>query len=190
MLKRSYLHFFESIRRSKTEEDVKNAYAKHFDISYDTSDRLDLYTSGVLFEFKYDKNLKSLRMRSQVLAQTLYYVRQLKYGSDCDKPIPPVLCLADVNEAAITETALWQNYYDDRDEKYDWDLTPSSPDAKLVNDIEASQLARDLHVYDITIEPEFTVFADLLSRHLDRQIPLAICDKKVITEDNFYAFGQ
>jgi len=185
MTKRSHLHFFEAIRKSKTEEDVKNAYAKYFDIAYDTSDRMDLYTSGVLFEFKYDKNLKSLKMRSQVLAQALYYVRQIKYGSDFDKPVPPVLCLADVNESVITETAKWQSFYDDINGKYDWDLTPSSPDTKLVDDIEASRLARDLHVYDITTETEFAIFADLLGQHLENQIPLGISDKKVITEDNF-----
>lgn len=185
MPKKTYLQFIESVKKAKTEEDVKNAYARYFDISYDTSDRMDLYTTGVLFEFKYDKNIKSLRIRSHVLAQTLYYIRQIKYGSDYDKPIPPILCLADINEAIITETALWQPFYDDQEEKYDWDLTPSSPDIKLVEAIEASQMARDLHVYDITNESDFSIFADLLSRHLENQVPLAIYDKKVITEDNF-----
>lgn len=185
MSKKTISHFFESIRKAKTEEEVKHAYAKYFDISYNTADRMDLYTSGVLFEFKYDKNLTSLRMRSQVLAQALYYVRQLKYGVDTEKTIPPFLCLADVNEAVITETVQWQALYDDQEKKYDWDLTPSCPDPKLVDDLEATPFARDLHVYDITTETEFAIFADLLAKHLENQLPLSIQDKKVITEDNF-----
>ena len=49
-------NFFNSIEKGKTEEDIKQAYAKYFDISYDTSDRHDLYTPRVLFEFKFDKH--------------------------------------------------------------------------------------------------------------------------------------
>jgi hypothetical protein len=52
--------FLNNLNKSKTEEDVKNAYAKHFKISYDTSDRHDLYTPQVLFEFKYDKLLPQI----------------------------------------------------------------------------------------------------------------------------------
>jgi hypothetical protein len=185
MSKKTISHFFESIRKAKTEEEVKHAYAKYFDITYNTADRMDLYTSGVLFEFKYDRSLKNIRARSHVLAQSLYYVRQLKYGVDTEKTIPPFLCLADVNEAVITETIKWQTFYDDRAGKYDWDLTPSCPDPKLVDDIEATPFARDLHVYNITTETEFAHFADLLVKHLENQLPLDIQDKKVITEDNF-----
>lgn len=45
--------------KAKTEEDVKGAFAKQFDIDYQTSARHNLYTPQVFFEFKIglaDKN--------------------------------------------------------------------------------------------------------------------------------------
>ena len=109
-------NFFNAIEKGKTEEDIKQAYAKYFDISYDTSDRHDLYTPRVLFEFKFDKHFTNLKIRSQVIAQTLYYIRRLKYGGYIDKPIPPTLCLADHSFAILTETINWKEFYDDIDE--------------------------------------------------------------------------
>ncbi|CAF3310622.1 unnamed protein product [Rotaria socialis] len=114
--------FFSNLQKSKKEEEVKNAYAKFFSLDYNTSDDHDLYTTRVLFEFKADKNFENLKTRSAILAQSLYYVRRLKYGGFIEKPIPPTLCLADVNEAILTETSLWKDFYDDINEIYDWDL--------------------------------------------------------------------
>lgn len=185
MSKKTSTQFFESLRKSKTEEEVKNAYAKYFDIPYDTSDQLDLYTPGVLFEFKHEKNLKNLRARSQVVAQTLYYIRRFKFGADIEKQIPPILCLADIDEAIITKTVLWKQFYDDACDKYDWDLAPSIPDGKLVDDIAASELIRSIHVYNTGELNEFTVFAEELGKCLENQMSLDLRDKKVITEYNF-----
>ena len=178
-------NFFNSIEKGKTEEDIKQAYAKYFDISYDTSDRHDLYTPRVLFEFKFDKHFTNLKIRSQVIAQTLYYIRRLKYGGHIDKPIPPTLCLADHSYAIITETANWKLFYDDNDEKYDWDLAPSIPDKQLVQDISDSALAKDIHVYNIKDKVEFLIFAEQLTKHLNNLIQFDFEDKKVITENNF-----
>jgi hypothetical protein len=94
--------FFNLIGKGKTEEDIKNAYAKYFGLTYDTSDRHDLYTPRVLFEFKFDKNFNNLKARSTVLAQVLYYVRRLKFGGFTDKPIPPILCLSDQTKPLST----------------------------------------------------------------------------------------
>jgi len=185
MSKKELDRFFADLAKAKTEEEVKNAYAKFFDLAYDTADQIDLYTPGVLFEFKADRNFKKLRVRAQVIAQTLYYVRRLKYGADIDKPIPPIICLADVNEAILMETVVWKPFYDDAAGKYDWDLAPSMPDGRLVDDIADSTPARDLHIYDISALSEFGVFAEKLAGHLQNQMPLDIRDKKVITEDNF-----
>jgi len=176
-------NFYSNIKSGKTEEDIKHAYAKYFDLKYDTSDYIDLYTPRVLFEFKYDKNLKNLHIRSQTLAQTMYYVRRLKYGQHIDKPISPIICLADHNEAILTETSIWKEFYDNG--KYDWDLAPSFPDQQLVRDIEQNQNMRDLHVYDIIDPVEFYSFADLLKKHLNNELDLKFEDKKIISEDNF-----
>jgi len=173
--------FFNLITKGKTEEDIKNAYAKYFELTYDTSDRHDLYTPRVLFEFKFNKNLKNLKTRSAVLAQVLYYVKRLKFGDFTDKPIPPILCLADEDEAIITETSFWKQFYDDIDEKYDWDLAPSMADSDLIKDISETKLAKEIHVYDITNRNEFEIFADLLNKYLTDQLTIGFHDKKIIS---------
>ena len=177
--------FLKALKKGKTEEDIKAAYAKYFEIAYDTADRHDLYTSHLLFEFKYDKNFKSLKAIAQVMAQTLYYVRRLKFGNDTDKGIPAILCLADNNEAILTETIQWKHFYDDVAEKYDWDVAPSKPDKTLVSDIEKSEWAKKIHVYDVAENNELEVFAEQLNKALSGQISLTLTDKKVITEENF-----
>jgi hypothetical protein len=177
--------FFNNLQKAKKEEEVKNAYAKYFNLDYDTSDAHDLYTNQVLFEFKAEKNFKNLKTRSAILAQTLYYIRRLKYGGMIEKQIPPILCLADVNEAILTETYLWKEFYDDINEDYDWDLAPSTPDKKLIDAIADTMLAKELHVYNVAVIEEFNVFSALLEKYLKNQISLEFKDKKIITESNF-----
>lgn len=177
--------FFANLGKSNKEEEVKFAYAKFFDIDYNTSNDHDLYTTRVLFEFKSDKNFKSIKERSKIIAQTLYYVRRLKFGGFIEKPIPPMLCLADKNEVFLTETSLWKDFYDDIEEKYDWDLAPSNPDKNLVYAISKTDLVKDIHVYNITQNTDFLVFSEQLSKCLSNQITFDFEDKKVITEENF-----
>ncbi|MDR1963692.1 MAG: hypothetical protein LBQ50_07930, partial [Planctomycetaceae bacterium] len=181
--------FFDALKNAKTEEDVKHVYATHFGVEYVTSDRHDLYTPRVLFEFKYDKHFDSIKSLAQVLAQTLYYVRKLKYSrqpkiDNCvDKPIPPTLCLADRSKAVITETITWKPFYDN--ENYDWDLAPSIPDPVLVDDLAHSPLAKQLHIYHLAQRTDFNAFDELLRKRLDPQQTFGIADKKIITEENF-----
>jgi len=182
--KRSFETLNETLSGAQTEEEVKHAYAQHFDIEYDTSARFDLYTRQVLFEFKYSKNLENLRTRAAVLAQTLYYVHRLKYGQ-VDKPIPPILCVADINETILTETVNWKKYYSDNDDKYDWDLSPSTPDEALIDDLTREKHLRDIHVYKMQDENDFTVFNDRLRSFFDPQTRLPLSDKKLITDENF-----
>ena len=68
------------LNRCKVEDDVRDAYARFFDIPFDASEYIDLYTLQVLFEFKYDRNLKRIHEKARVLAQSLYYVHRLRYG--------------------------------------------------------------------------------------------------------------
>lgn len=184
LTKHSHSEFIQLLNKGHTEEDIKNAYAKHFGIAYDTSDRHDLYTSQVLFEFKYDKNIENLRARATILAQTLYYVHRLKYGYT-DKNIPPVICIADKNEAILTETILWKEYTTDNEEKYDWDLAPSIPDHILVEDLMKNNELKHIHIYKIQTEKEYDLFAEKLNTYFTDQLQLPIADKKLITEDNF-----
>ena len=184
MAKKDAKKFKSDLIKGKTEEEIKNAYAKHFDIQYDTTQHIDLYTPQVLFEFKYDKNLENLKVRATILAQILYYIRRLKFGHT-EKQIPPILCLANHDGAVLTETIKWTDFYTDTDEKYDWDLTPSNPDAKLVNDLSNSKILKDIHVYKTQELTGYTEFSDLLEKYLSAQYELNLIDKKIITESNF-----
>lgn len=182
---KSKTDFLALLKKATTEEEVKHAYAAYFNIPYNTSGRHDLYTDTILFEFKYDKNFKSIKACSQVLAQTLYYIRRLKFGAEPDKAIPSFICIADVDEAILTQTILWNKFYDDVRGKYDWDLAPSLPDDQLVKDIADSTQAHELHAFDISESADLEEFHDKLSECLDPQMVLSFVDKKVITESNF-----
>ena len=181
-MKPEFNNFVRELQKGKTEEDIKNVYARHFNIKYDTSARHDLYTPQILFEFKYDRNLENLKGRATVLAQNLYYVHKLKFGVT-DKPIPQNLCVADKNEAFFAETLAWKDFYSA--EKYDWDLAPSHPDQKLIKDISETEALRDIHVFKIQQEAEYQVFSQKLRTYFDEQLLLLKGDKKIITEKNF-----
>lgn len=184
MSKVSLDKFFASLANSHTEEDVKHAYAKYFDLEYDTAHRHDLYTKQVFFEFKFNKHLHNLKSRASTLAQTLYYIHRLKFGGDADQPVPFQLCMADQNEAIITETLYWKDFYTDEAGKYDWDLAPSSPDPNLVDDLASTPAVRNLRVYDVQNHSSFSVFAAQLKIRLEPQ-QLLWGDKKIVSEENF-----
>lgn len=181
MSKNSISTFIGNLKKSKTEEDVKNVFAKHFNIDYDTSDNIDLYTPQVLFEFKYDKNLSNLRHLAAVLAQNLYYVRRLKYGIT-EKSIPPILCLAARDYAVITLTSDWKSFY--TSDAYDWDVAPSKPDHLLIDTLFQSPTLRSIKIYELN-EIQTPIFVDLLDKRLTGQGELILGDKKIITEANF-----
>jgi len=182
-MNKEYNKFKNDLAKAHTEEDVKNAYAKHFKIGYDTSDRHDLYTPQVLFEFKYNKNMLNLKARATVLAQILYYVHRLKFGLT-QKAIPIFLSLSDKSETIITETIKWKNYYSDID-SYDWDLSPSIPDKRLVDNLIDDTEFRALHVYNLENENDYKIFSEKLINYLDPQKKNDLIDKKIITAENF-----
>lgn len=199
--------FRQLLNACKVEDDVRAAYAKFFNLPFDASEYIDLYTPQVLFEFKYDRNLKRPSERAKVLAQSLYYVRRLRYG-DIDelkskggtllsseeltrlirglRPVPPIICLADVNEAILTTTADWQQYIADEEGRYDWNLSPSSPDEQLIRDLVNNKTLHDLHTYDFRVDQELSLFAERLTEKTQQQLVLeGLQVKKQITEQNF-----
>lgn len=200
--------FRQLLSRCKVEDDVRAAYSKFFDIPFDASEYIDLYTPQVLFEFKYDKNLSRNHEKARVLAQALYYVRRLRYG-DIDelkaeeestlfsqdqmqeliqglRPVPPTICLADVNEAVLTQTEIWLFFIEDKQNKYDWTLSPSNPDEQLIKDLSATPDLQALHTYKFDNEQELKLFNELLTKCLDLQLSLkGLHVKKQITEKNF-----
>ena len=189
MYKETKGNFIRELDKAKTEEEVKFAYVKEFKIKFSAAYKQDLYTPQILFEFKYDKNFENIRVRAEVLAQSLYYTHRLKYGAT-EQAIPPVICMADKNEVCFTETETWKDFYTDEEEKYDWDVAPSHPDKNLVADLFATLEIRKIHVYKLNIEHEFNDFKARLDGYLAPQIKLAFGDKKLITENNFEGVYQ
>lgn len=182
--KTAHSSFLRLLDKARTEEDVKSAVARELVIDYDTAGRNDLYTPRVLFEFKYEKNFTSLKQRAVVLAQALYYMRRLKFGLT-GRPIPDYLCLADRNEALLLDAADLRAVYTDEAATYDWDLAPSSPDPRLTAALQLLAAVREVHVYNLRLEPEFDAWKTRLTAALASQASLVLADKKVITERNF-----
>lgn len=149
----------EKLNSCKTEEEVKARFAKILDLNYQTSNRHDLYTETVLFEFKRDKNLAHPKQRATVIAQVVYYLRKLKYGI-ADKPIPQHFCVIDKDEAFISKSQTWAIFGYSNEEKYDWDLPASSPDPSLIDDILKQKELLSIHVYDLTTPIEFSAFRE------------------------------
>lgn len=180
----TFEEFKNKLKAAKTEETVKAVYAKYFKIDYDTADKHDLYTPQVLFEFKYDKNFQNLKALATILAQSLYYIRRLKY-EDAQKMIPYFLCLADKNEASITETNKWSAYYSN--DAYAWERPPSKPDPKLIDHLVKEPETGKLHVYRINLKGEHSAFKNNLDNALNPQMIMDFGDKKIINEENFEA---
>lgn len=180
----TFEEFKNKLSLAKSEETVKVIYSKYFNIIYDASDRHDLYTPQILFEFKYDKNFENLKNKATILAQTLYYIRKLKF-QDVNKVIPFFICLADVNEALLTETSKWSTYYSN--DSYDWLRPASKPDPKLIDHLVKEPETSKIHVYKITRKGEHAAFKKNLENALNPQLTLDFGDKKIINEDNFEA---
>jgi hypothetical protein len=180
----TFEEFNNTLAKATQEEVVKATYATYFKIKYDTSHHHDLYTPQVLFEFKADKNFNNLKALATILAQSLYYIRRLKYV-EVGKVIPFFICLADKNEATLTETRKWSTYY--TNDSYDWERPPSKPDPKLIDHLVKESETGKIHVYAITKKQEHEAFKKNLTNALNPQLILDFGDKKVINEDNFEA---
>ena len=175
--------FSKALLKAKTEEEVKHAYAAHFELDYDTEFRHDLYSPEIFFEFKFSRSLQKRDARAAVLAQVMYYVRRLRLGY-ADKIVPPVLCVADGRQAFFTDTIKWRKFYGNEG-KYDWELAPSQPDEKLVADLAAAAETEVIKVFDVLDESEYELFSQTLAQHRSTQIEFDFRVKKLITEENF-----
>jgi hypothetical protein len=176
--------FIKRLESSTTEEEVKAAYAAFLKIKYNTSSHHDLYTENALFEFKADRNFMNHRALATTLAQALYYVRRLKFAGD-DKPIPYKLCLADKDEAVLTDTSTWSTYY--CNDAYDWTLAPSKPDRLLVEHLMQEPTLKNLHVFNLSEKTDRDAFQHSINQVLYSPIKMSFGDKKEINEENFEA---
>ena len=179
--------FLENLKNAQTEEMVKHEFAAFFGLKFDTADRHDLFTREILFEFKFDKNFENPKAVAKILAQTLFYIHDLKFGKKIGaigKNIPPFLVLADKNEAAILETKNWKNFY--ASEKYDFTRAASDPDPNLISDLQNSKKLQNTKIFNLNFAPDFEIFEKKIRDIFDPQKKLfEISDKKIITEENF-----
>ena len=180
---KNFSGFNTALTKAKTEEEVKHAYAEHFGLDYDTEFRHDLYSPEIFYEFKFSRSLQKRTTRATVLAQVMYYIRRLRLGH-ADKVIPPVICVADGRQAFFTETAKWQKFYS-KDTKYDWDVAPSTPDGKLVEDLAAFAETNTIKVFDVLAKDEYEMFNQRLAEYRAKQLAFDFRVKKLITEENF-----
>ena len=184
-------NFFDELQSAQTEEEVKSLFANFFNLKLRTKNFIDLYTPQILFEFKFDANLKDVKTRAKVFAQTLYYVRRLKYGTHNEsRALSNFICVATKNFAAILPTKDFKSYYSEPNKSdYDWDLAPSSPCKKLVADLSESQVLRDCHIYDFKNLPDKKIFTARIEDAKTFQTSL-FEDKRVINEFNFFEIFQ
>ena len=180
-------NFFEELQSAQTEEEVKSLFANFFNLKLKTKNFIDLYTPQILFEFKFDANLKNISTLAKCFAQTLYYVRRLKYGTHNEsRALSNFICVVAKNFAAILPTKDFKSYYSEPNKSdYDWDLAPSSPCKKLVADLSESQVLRDCHIYDFKNPPDKKIFTARIEDAKTFQTSL-FEDKRVINEFNFF----
>jgi hypothetical protein len=176
---------FDALKSCTSEEEVKFEFAKYFNFKIKTKQRYDHYSKQILYEFKFDKHLTNLLARSKVIAQTMYYARELKFGNGIN-PLPPFICVITEKEAFIFKTKEYKEFYSDtRRNKYDWDRAPSLPCPTLVEAISKFPTTQSIHVYNFTMEQEEKNFIDIYKESREAQARLFENDKKIITEDNF-----
>jgi len=180
----NFEEFKRDLNLAVTEEMVKATYARYFNVKYNTANAHDLYNEKVLFEFKTDKNLKNLKGLATVLAQALYYIHRIKF-QNAHKNIPHYICLADKNEAVLSETNKWSNYYSS--DAYDWQRAASKPDPLLVDHLVKEPETANIHVFEILKKQEHNTFKRILDTALNPQLSFEFGDKKVISEENFEA---
>ncbi|MBR5913387.1 MAG: hypothetical protein IKZ58_03350 [Selenomonadaceae bacterium] len=175
----------EIFKNAQTEEELKNSFAKFFNLKLDTKNFIDLYTPQILFEFKLDDNIKNLRVLSKCVAQSLYYIRRLKYGRDVRTP-SNFICIVTKNFAFIEKTDIFSNFYfKSKAKNFDWDLAPSSPCQKLVDSLANFNSLKNSHVYDFYQPEDANNFIKKINQELSQQLSL-FADKKIIDEFNFF----
>lgn len=183
MAKKKYqpLRLLEALQNCKNEEEVKKSFLEYFDQKLNATNGIDHYTCDVLFEFKHDWNFKSVHFRARALAQTMYYIRRLKFGATI-VPVPPAICIADKNEGFFASTSDFVSFYN-ASSKYDWDRAPSNPCPLLVKALEVFPATKNVHVYSFENEYDEKLFVAAVS--VPTQQSFFNENKKTITEENF-----
>ena len=67
MYKLSRDKFIRDLEKAKTEDEVRYAYAKAYDINFDSADKHDLYTHKFYLNLSMIKTLKTLKLKQPYL---------------------------------------------------------------------------------------------------------------------------
>jgi hypothetical protein len=140
-----------ALAKALVEKDVENAYKAEIasvypDASitspYASDGLIELEQARILFEAKYDLQLKVRKESMGVVTQALFYLK--KFEQDA-QPLPQVILVGDKNECFLIATDKLVKYLK---EDIDWSLAPSKPHPKLLYKlIEDVDIAP--YVYDI-----------------------------------------
>jgi hypothetical protein len=174
------IKFLSRLTKAKSEEDVKAAFIKHFELENATLGRVDLRVDKVAFEFKYHENTAST-YKAKLISQMLYYLRSIKYSDSVDQSIPKYICIADRSCGGVCESHEFVELYSS--DSYDWKRAACNPDPILVTAVENSDACKAMVIYDFYDEAELEVFDAKLRSAIDDTV---LCtDKKIVTGTNF-----
>ena len=88
---------YETLKKTKSEEDVKDAYIKAIGLKGFHKNLIDIQTDEIWFEAKDKSNTTTYEMFTQLL----HYIQAAR---DRGEKIPPFLCVIDTEKAAIMKT--------------------------------------------------------------------------------------
>lgn len=174
-------HFYQSIKPSKNEEELKHRFANYFGIlNFDSTNYIDLYTPEIFFEFKLKENLNHTPTLAKTVAQALYYAQRLYSGAD-PRPLSPYISVVTRDFGAYFETKTFSAFYSNTN-RYDWQVAPSSPCKTLVDDLLTSEIITQATIYDfanVSNDIKFTTDIQRIRKKSGK------FEKKIITPNNF-----
>lgn len=143
------MSLYENLKRTRTEEDVKDCYIKALRLKSYSKNLIDIQTEQIWFEAK-EKKTSPIKM----FAQLLCYVRDAYMKGE---RLPPFLCVIDREQAALMETK--NAIAAVKDGSLDWpkkkDLSASSVSPKFIDEIR-NYIGTHYVLYDMeTHEKEF-----------------------------------
>ena len=185
-------NILQALSACETEEEVKFNFIRFFQsklprtFKFDSRKNIDFYTPQILFEFKYDGGLNEIGRRARAFAQSLYYIRRLKYGSDSRVP-SRLIAVVDKKSAAIIPADDLSSYYvkSAASDQFDWDLAPSTPCKKLIAALVNETVIQQCRVYNFDVPSDADEFVSLVKIIYLRDTNI-VAVKKNINEDNFY----
>lgn len=143
------MSLYENLKKTRTEEDVKDCYIKALKLKAYSKNLIDIQTEQIWFEAK-EKKTSPIKM----FAQLLCYVQE---AYEKGEQLPPFLCVIDREQAALMETKNALGAINDK--QLDWPkkkaLSASAVSPKFVKEI-SGYIGTHYVLYELkTNEAEF-----------------------------------